>query len=233
MTKKPFCIFIISLWLSLPIFAQEAEKPSYPQRYGLRIGADISKPIRSVLDKDYSGLELVADYRWNYRYYLAAEIGSEKKNTANDYFAFTTQGQYLKAGFDYNGYNNWYGMENMIFAGARYGFSVFSQDLTQYSLHTLHNYWGENLAGTQPDILRHYTGRTAHWIEFVMGMKVELLPNFYAGFSVRFSKILYQKQDDFPNFWIPSIGRVWEDSTFGINYNYTLTYLIPLYKKHK
>ena len=124
-------------------------------------------------------------------------------------------------------------MENMIYFGARYGFSSFSQEVSRYNLHTLYNiYWNESLSGSQSDLLTTYHGRTAHWLEGILGIKVELFKHFYAGASVRFSLLLYNKKSDqFPNFWIPGIQRVWEGSSFGINYNYTLTYMIPLFKK--
>ena len=213
----------------------ETKNPNkiYYQHYGLRIGGDISRPIRSLLDKSYQGIELVADYRWNYRYYLAGEIGKERKVSKNNYFDFTTNGQYIKLGIDYNSYTNWYGMENMIYFGARYGFSIFNQEVTRYSVHTLRNYWNESLIGTQSDILTSYQGRSAHWLEGILGIKVELFKHFYAGASLRFSFLLYQNKDNFPNFWIPGVQRVWEGSNIGINYNYTLSYMIPLYKKAK
>jgi hypothetical protein len=34
---------------------------------------------------------------------------------------FTTKGSYLKVGFDYNAYENWLDMENVISIGMRYG----------------------------------------------------------------------------------------------------------------
>lgn len=230
MKGKLAYIFIISFFCINISFAQEKQK-TYAHTYGLRIGADISKPIRSLLDKGYTGLELVGDYRWSYRYYLAAELGKERKETSTQYFDFTTNGQYIKLGFDYNTYDNWYGMENMIYFGGRYGFSIYSQEVTSYTWHTIHNYWNENLKGNDTNILQKYTGRTAHWLELVTGLKVELLKNLYASASFRFSFLLYQKENDFPNFWLPGIGRVWERSRFGINYNYTITYMIPFYKR--
>lgn len=245
MKRKPVFIFFISLLLSIRGFAQE-QKPQekaaptptqasqkHYQHYGLRIGTDISKLVRTFTDKNYEGLELVGDYRLNDRYYIAGEIGKEYKNSTTNYFDFATRGEYIKLGFDYNSYTNWYGMENMIYFGARYGFSSFSQEVSRYNLHTLYNiYWNESLSGSQSDLLTTYHGRTAHWLEGILGIKVELFKHFYAGASVRFSLLLYNKKSDqFPNFWIPGIQRVWEGSSFGINYNYTLTYMIPLFKK--
>ena len=37
--------------------------PKYKERYSIRFGIDMSKPIRSMIENDYKGLELTADYR--------------------------------------------------------------------------------------------------------------------------------------------------------------------------
>lgn len=241
MKKEQVFIFFISFFMFFEMFSQkntskeikneENTQKIYPQTYGFRLGGDISKIARAFFDKDYKGLELVADYRYNFRYYLAGELGFERKTTDTEYFNFTTNGQYIKLGVDYNSYENWYGMQNMIYFGGRYGFSVFSQNFNSYTLHTRNNYWQEDILGGNPQILTNFGTQTAHWLEFVLGLKVELFKNFYAGASVRLSKILYQSKNGIPNFYIPSVGRVWEDSTYGVSYNYTLSYLIPFYKK--
>lgn len=227
MKKNLLYIFIFSFFFCG--FSQNSTENL--NRYGLRVGADVSKLARSFIDKDYFGLELVADYRWKYNTYFAGEIGKEYKKTITDYFSYTTDGQYIKLGADHNTYGNWYGMENMIFIGGRYGFANFSQTLNEYQIRNLNRYWQENPQGNSPEILKKYSGRTAHWLEFLVGMKAEVLQNLYLGVSVRFSRMIYHTQNEFPNYWISGVGRVWESSNFGINYNYTITYLIPFYKK--
>lgn len=213
------------------------EKPQatvYKQRYGLRVGADLSRLVRPFFDNDYYGLELVGDYRLSYKYYLAAEIGTEKRTKKEDFFSYSTEGQFLRAGFDYNTYGNWYGMENMIYVGARYGFSLFSQDLLSYTLHKDNQYWNENTAGSDASWIKKYDGRTAHWLELVLGIKVELFRNLYAGASVRIGLLVSQTDNTgFPNYYVPAFGRVYEGSRFGTSFNYTLSYMIPLYKKEK
>ena len=69
--------------------------------YGLRLGIDISKPIRSFLDDNYKGLEVVADFRLKKNYYIAAEIGNETWNSDLPNLDNTTSGSYIKAGFNY------------------------------------------------------------------------------------------------------------------------------------
>jgi hypothetical protein len=52
------------------------------------------------------------------------------------------------------------------------------------------------------------------------------------GASIRLGLILAQKEDErFPNLWIPGFNKVTNDSRFGVGYNYSISYFLPLYKK--
>ncbi|MES2811556.1 MAG: DUF6048 family protein [Bacteroidota bacterium] len=200
------------------------------ERYGLRIGADISKLARSIYDKDYKGLELVADYRLTKKMYLAGELGNENKTTDDDRVNFTTKGTYFKAGFDANFYENWLDMENMVHLGLRYGVSSFSQELNSYKIYDPSGYFppaSDVAAGTK------YDGLSAQWAEVAAGMKAKLFNNVYAGFSVRLNYLFSEKKpDNFDNLYIPGFNRTY-DGKFGVGWNYTLTYFIPIYKSNK
>ena len=198
------------------------------QRYGLRIGADISKLARSVYDKNYKGLELVADYRLTKKMYIAGELGNENKTTDDDRVNFTTKGTYFKVGFDSNFYENWLDMENMIHVGLRYGVSSFSQELNTYKIYDTSGYFptGNSVTSGQK-----FDGLSAQWAEVVAGMKAKLFNNVYAGVSVRMNYLISQKKpDNFDNLYIPGFNRTY-DGKFGAGWNYTITYFIPLYKK--
>jgi hypothetical protein len=52
------------------------------------------------------------------------------------------QGFILKAGFDYNAYENWLDME-YYFHRMRYGFSTFNQQLNSYRIYNANPYFGE------------------------------------------------------------------------------------------
>ncbi|NQY06619.1 MAG: hypothetical protein HRT68_10660, partial [Flavobacteriaceae bacterium] len=145
-------IFFISLFFAThSILAQEAEKTTdstetgYKQRYGIRFGVDISKPIRSLLDNNYTGLELVADYRFSKKFYIAGEIGNEKRLTDDDQLNFESSGSYIKLGVDYNAYDNWLNMGNSIYVGLRYAFSTFKHTLNSYNIYNTDFYWAEDL----------------------------------------------------------------------------------------
>jgi hypothetical protein len=196
------------------------------ERYGLRLGVDLFKLTRSLYDKNYKGLELVGDFKFTRKHYLAAEIGNENKTVADDQLNFTTKGTYIKVGFDYNSYENWLGMNNMIYVGMRYGVSSFSQTLNSYSIYYANNYFPKPTieAGTK------YDGLSAQWIEVVAGVKAEMFPNFYVGFSLRMHNLITNKvPDNFDNLYIPGFNRTY-GGNFGAGFNYTISYFVPLYK---
>ena len=207
--------------------AQKQDTTKIAQRYGLRVGVDLHRLSKSFYDKDYQGLEIVGDYRISKKFYIAGELGNENKTVDDDRFNFTTKGTYFKAGFDYNAYENWLDMENMIYAGMRYGVSTFSQTLNSYTIYDSTNYYGENtiVSGEK------FNGLTASWLEVVGGVKAKILNNFYLGFSVRLNYLVSNKKPDtFDNLYIPGFNRTY-DGKFGAGFNYTLSYMIPIYKK--
>lgn len=203
--------------------------PVKKDRYGVRVGVDLYKLTRGLYDKNYKGIELVGDYRLSKNYYAAAEIGSEDKTTEDDRLNTTTKGTYLKVGFDYNVYENWLDMENIISIGLRGGFSTFSQELNSYKTYNPYPYWGQMPWITSGET---FNGLTAGWIEVVAGVKVKVYNNIFVGFSLRMNTLVYDKKpsDDFQNLYIPGFNRTYAGN-FGAGFNYTITYFIPLYKK--
>ncbi len=222
----------LSIFFFVAAFSQAPAKDSITigikqNRYGLRVGADLYKLARSFYDNDYQGLEIVGDYRVRKNYYLAAEIGNEKITVNDDQLNFTTSGTYIRAGFDYNAYENWLDMENMIYIGGRYGFSTMSQTLNSYKIYNRNPYFGE-----QPPVIvnEKYSGLTAQWIEVVTGLKAKVINNFYLGFSVSIKKLITNKKpENFDNLYIPGFNRTY-DGDFGVGFNYTVSYFLPLYK---
>ena len=202
--------------------------PAKTDRYGIRVGVDLYKLTRALYDKNYKGIELVGDYRWTKKYFLAAELGNENKTTDDDRVNFTTKGSYIKAGFDYNAYQNWLDMENIISIGLRYGFSTFNQELNSYRIYNSNPYFGET-----PVIAsgKKFDGLSASWIEVVAGVKAKVFDNVFMGFSLRLNRLVTNKQpENFSNLYIPGFNRTY-DGDFGVGFNYTVTYFVPIYKK--
>ena len=226
-------IFIINIFVlfSSNLKAQTAlDTVAYKERYGLRVGIDLSKPLRTFLQEDYRGLEIMGDYRVYDNYYLAAEIGNEQLPFTGDNLRVTANGSYIKIGGDYNAYDNWAGMENVIFGGLRYGFATFYQTLEEYTIYSRDQYFPPNIIEGPFES----SGLTASWLELVIGLKVEVLHNLYLGGNVQLKRMVTQNTpSNFDNLVIPGFNRTYDGSSFGVGYSYGLSYLIPLYRKEK
>lgn len=224
---------------------QDKELTDTRQAYGLRIGADLSRPLRSFLNENYTGLELIGDFRMTQKLYLAAELGNEEftqfEELGNEeggaiaeIYNYTTSGSYIKLGVEYNTYENWYGMNNTIFIGGRYAFSTLTQRLNDNNIYASNRYWNQEGLATGTTGPQEYSGLNASWIEFLFGVKAELIANIYMGASVRLGFLISNKEDDsFPNLWIPGFNKVTDGSNFGVGFNYSISYFLPLYKKSK
>ena len=208
----------------------EGDSVVYKQKYGLRIGGDVVKLARSFSDENYKGFEVNADYRITKNLYVAGELGTEEKTTDGDFFDAKTTGSYFKAGVDYNVYDNWFGMDNLIFGGLRVGLSSFKQQLNGFTIYNTDQYW-EPLSN--PDSTE-YSGLSAIWAELIFGIKVEVLNNIYVGFNAQLKSLISEDQpENFENIYIPGFNKTYDSSSIGVGFSYNISYLIPLYKKDK
>lgn len=232
-----YIISICLLFAFVDGFSQEQKKDTlinsktdsivYKTNYGLRLGIDISKPILTQFSGTYSGFEIVGDYRIKKNLYIAAEAGYEEETTAEDYTNSTSKGNYIRLGFNYNAYQNWLDMNNEIFIGYRYGFSLFEQTLNSYTPNVNSSYF-PSITNTTPLTT---TGLNAHWSELVFGFRAETFKNFFITFSGSYKVMMSVKEpENFKTLYAPGFNRIFETGT-GFGFNYTLTYLIPFKKK--
>ncbi|WP_246293638.1 MULTISPECIES: DUF6048 family protein [Winogradskyella] len=229
---------ILMLLFSTIAFAQQEKTKTikdtvvFKQKYGLRIGADISKFALTFFDDDYSGFEIMGDYRLTKRIYIAGEIGNEERTLETDYINNTTTGSYFKAGIDMNFYQNWLDMENMIYTGFRIGAATFSQKLNNYTVYDVYNQYWDNQYSVEEG--QEFNGLTAFWVEMQIGLKAELFNNFYAGLNVQLKVLVSDKEiDNYENLYIPGYNRTYDSSRFGGGFGFNLSYLVPIFKKDK
>ncbi len=200
-------------------------------KYGLRVGGDISKLVRSFVEEGYSGFEITADFRLKKRLYVAGELGTEEKNTDNEYLSITTKGSYIKGGIDLNLYENWLDMDNMIYFGFRIGASSFSHELNNFLVYNTNQYWGEQFAVEEK---QEFKSLTAFWGEVQLGIKVEMFNNLYMGFNAQLKMLASETApDNFENIYIPGFHKTFDSSGIGVGLAYTLSYRIPVFKKDK
>jgi hypothetical protein len=234
MKLKHILLFCTSLmFASTSLLAQENEviaidTTSRATKYGLRVGLDLAKPIRSLLESGYTGFEIMGDFRISKKFYIAGELGNEKKDRIESNLSTQASGSYIKIGGDYNAYNNWFGLNNALYFGLRYGLATFKQELVSYQIYNTNQTFPPATI-TEPI---EYSGLTAHWAELVFGVKTEILTNLYLSINLQLKrKLAEDKPENFNNLYIPGFNRTYDFSEFGAGYGYTISYLIPIFKK--
>ena len=244
MKIKHIWLFITSMLYGVNLICQDSltvEKNKDLKIFSVRLGIDLFKPIKTNLDENFRGLEIVGDLKINRRIFIAAELGSEKKTQQTEQLNFTTKGSYIKLGIDYNFFNNWKGMDNYLFVGLRISNSIHSQRVNEYILYE--NYSAANFQNTyferaiirEGGLIGEREKLNSNWIEVVFGTKVEVLNNFYIGASIRLHRLLNNSQpDNFGNLYAPGFNKIVDDNRFGASFNYTVNYRFPLsFKKNK
>ena len=196
-------------------------------KYGIRVGIDISKQIR-MLTEEYNGLSLYGDIKIKEKLFIVSELGRETKKIINNNLNSEFSGNYIKAGINYNLYNNLPGLNNEIYIGFRVAVSKFESEISQYNIYNKDQFWipesiNDNLI---------YENLNANWIELIIGINSELVNNFFMGISLRLNRMLNQKKpENFTNLYIPGFNKVTENNNFGTGITYTLIYQIPIVKK--
>ncbi|MFT5231664.1 MAG: hypothetical protein ACI9KI_001168 [Patiriisocius sp.] len=233
MKTKAILLSIISIvCASFTTMAQETEPVDTLQtkiKHGLRLGLDAAKPLRSLIDNDYSGFQVLADFRYNKNMYLAAELGSETKKYYEQNLNAITSGSYAKIGVNFNSHKNWLGLHNSIYTGLRYGFATYSQELLAYRVYII----DQNFPGNTVLVNQKFSGLKAHWLELQLGFKSEIAKNLYIDLHFELKrKLEADLPEGFGNIYIPGFNQVNDFSEFGVGYGYSLSYLIPLFEKY-
>ena len=196
--------------------------------YGLRLGVDLAKLARTAFEDGFSGFEIQADFRFSKRFWAALEFGNEERDWDEVNLKSRASGSFAKIGADFNAYDNWAGMNNMIYFGLRYGFSSFEQELLAYSIYTTNPTFPSELK-TDPIT---YEGLTASWLELVFGVKTEVWNNLFLGVNLQLKRLLSEdRPDNFDNLIIPGYNRTYDFSEFSAGYGLTVSYLIPIFRK--
>ena len=223
---KFFIVIIFSVGFSQENPSQ-TDTLKIKEKYGIRFGIDLSKQIRMITE-EYNGFSLYTDLRIKERLFIVAEVGNDDKKIYNENINSNFKGSYVKAGFNYNFYNNPPGLENEIYFGFRFATSSFKSEVFDYLVYDLDKYW-EN--GRIEDY-SEYNNLSSNWIELILGFNAKVSKNIFMGTSLRLNRMINQKSpENFGNLYIPGFNIVTEDNNFGTGITYTLTYRIPLVKK--
>ena len=190
---------------------------------GLRIGLDISRFVVMAFQPYRTDITVQADFQLNKQLYGAIEIGYNRTAHSDTLYNYKGSGQYVTLGVDYDFLKKKEpGEKTMVFGGLRYGFARNTYEVPYYIMRN--TYWNSKIEASYPK-----TSITAHWVELVLGIRVEVLKNFFMGWGVR-EKIMISNNasKEFPPIIIPGFGSGTKNSQFDVTYS--LSYFIPLYK---
>ena len=199
------------------------------KKFGIRIGTDLQKIIRSASSQEYNGISFNADIRFKESIFLFSEIGNEKKIVEYSSVDSEISGNYIKLGLQFKLNRDIIGLRNLIYSSFGLGISSFDQTILRNNIYNIYSdLWGEF---TNTDAI-NLENLNANWIEIGFGVKTEILNNLFLGIELQLKNLIYQKnKNDIANFYIPGFNRTYEGSNFGTGFNYSLTYLIPIIKK--
>ncbi len=220
-----FTLFLC--FLAVTSYGQkEPEKKIKPKRTdnyirmkGLRISTDITRPFQDLWIKgNRYGSEFSVDMELWPNLFPVFETGLDYMKLNTSYVNYKSSGSYSRIGIDYNvlqaeNTND----KNIFVVGLRYGFALAKQQVNSY---TIDSYWNT----VTSDFASQNYG--AHWAEFLIGMKGEVIKNIYLGWTIR-GKILINHKDLGmpPVFFIPGYGKA--SHSFNADFTYTISYNLP------
>lgn len=221
--KRTISGYILSSLLALHAFSGIAQSEPKPvTTNGLRIGVDGGHAIMHQIFPERRGWEVVADYQYNRKWFIATEFGYQTVDVEELAFSYDLSGSYYKLGFDYDILKSPQ-TDDIVTFGIRYATAFYKHQANNI---VINNYWGDLQETISEDQFN------AHWLELVFGMKTELwfVKNVFLGWSIRAGVYLWgQKDERMDAFVIPGFGS--GDKNLGVNFNWTLSYRIPFKKE--
>jgi len=203
----------------------EQKKRNNKGNPGLAVGIDLAPYITHLFSDERFGVEANVRYTINRKWQFVSELGYENVDIADDKMMYTSNGSFMRLGFDYNMFRvEEFGNNDNILLGLRYGYALQDHECPRYYIKE--GYWGDYEGGLGSSSVN------SQWAEFVFGLRSEVLKNFYMGWSVRFKTVVnVAKNSQQEPYSIPGYGR--RDNSSNIGFTYTLEYHIPFKKKNK
>nr|WP_321454106.1 DUF6048 family protein [uncultured Carboxylicivirga sp.] len=222
-------LFSISVLLaSVNAFAQnnantKDEEKKAPFDPGIAIGLNVGTFITPLFEPERLGMEATGRIKFNRKWFAVGELGYENISFDKETYSYDSDGSFLRLGVDYNIFKvEEIGNNDNIILGLRYGFGVTDYKSDRYTIND--DYWGDYVgsmgSGTS----------TAHWGEFVFGLRSEILKNFYMGWTGRIRTLIaINNTQQLEPYAIPGYGK--RDNTPNFSFTYNLEYYLPLRKK--
>lgn len=141
-------------------------------------------------------------------------VGAADHTDESTQLQYNTSAPFFRLGMDYNVKKD-RRSKNRVFLGGRYGFSSFEYDLNSPDL--VDPYWGTKTPFNYPNLKGN-----AHWGELVFGLEAQIWKFIHLGWSVRYRRRIYEKQNPVGRAWyIPGYGQNASSSNWGGTFNLT------------
>lgn len=220
MHPKIICLFIsILLLTTINVIGQEinTEAETVEHQVKLNLGVDLAQAVAPLVTKGISGYGLYFDVEIKPNVLILGDVGGNTYDIDKDLYSYKSNGSYIKLGTAYNIMNH---EKNQAIVGVQYAFSYFDHEMPGLFVE---NYWDNRyIQFTEENVY-------AHWIEFIGGLRVEIVKNLYLAYTLRIKLKPWTSHDSFTPLYIPGYHKNRGKSSFGISYY--ITYRIPLYKK--
>ena len=138
------------------------------KKFGIRIGTDLQKIIRSASSQEYNGISFNADIRFKESIFLFSEIGNEKKIVEYSSIDSEISGNYIKLGLQFKLNKDIIGLRNLIYSSFGFGISSFDQTIYRYNIYNLYSDLRGEFINTDEIFLYHLN---ANWLEICYEVK--------------------------------------------------------------
>jgi hypothetical protein len=203
--------------LLVPLLLQAQEKSVFD---GIRFSYDIGTIPARYIFPDQTRLEFQTDFEVKPNIYGVGEFGIFSFERSHDNFDYTQYGTFYRVGAEYNAIES--KEDDILTLGGRIGTSFFSQQAANVRISSFDSIWNDVSIDQLPE-----KSHGVVWLEFTIGMKVELFKNIYTGWTIRGQAMLFGvKAEHLEPFYIPGFGR--GNKKTAVGFNYYICYKIPL-----
>lgn len=180
------------LFASSTLWAADKKKvapKNIPLYQGTQLGIELLQPFYSLISKQ-SGLSAKMDVNLRNTYFPTLEIGTANMDRTSEIgMQAASKGIYAKIGLNKSLAFLGDKAENLFFAGAHYGFSSYTYDLTSPAWND--SYWGSNPTNS----FLNQSGN-AGWFELNVGVRVHVSGPFSLGWTCQYKSTLHLSNNE-------------------------------------
>lgn len=207
-------------WVDTLAAKASSKKMIYPRFYNVAVGLNIWDPVMRILGQDYGVISAWGELNMHNRFFPTFEIGLGSASIKPEVMNYTYKSSlapFFKIGANYNLFYN-SDPRYKFLIGLRYGFSPFSYKVTDITVND--SYWGEHSTFGIPS-----QSVTAGYLEFLAGVRVNIVSNFSIGWDIRFRSILHESAAKYGEpMYIPGYGK----RGSGLSGSLSIIYTLPL-----